>query len=259
MQLLAALLVGVLATTSTPGDTPEPPPFLEWEVVSRRPHDTGAYTQGLVLDDAGRLYESTGGWATSSLREVDAASGRVLRSQALPDAWFGEGLALVDDDLVQLTWKAGVALRRDTGTFGVRGVHGYGGEGWGLCYDGERLVMSDGSSRLTFRHPQTFDTIGSVEVTLVGEPIDELNELECVGDSVWANVWHSDVIVRIDPGDGAVTGLLDLEDLLDPHPAASDREAVLNGIAYDAAADTYLVTGKRWPEMVEIRLLEPGA
>jgi glutaminyl-peptide cyclotransferase len=253
----SVVLVAILSAVSWAAADADPLPLLEWEVVSRRQHDSGAFTQGLVLDDAGRLYESTGRWGASTLREVDAASGEVLRSLALPEAWFGEGLALVDDDLIQLTWKAGLALRLDAATFELRDLYRYDGEGWGLCYDGERLVMSDGSSRLTFREPETFEPVGSVEVTLAGQPIDDLNELECVDGAIWANVWKTDAILRIDPLDGVVTGLLDLRGLLDPHPAASDPDAVLNGIASDRSADTLLVTGKYWPELIELRLLEP--
>ena len=231
-----------------------PVPLLEWEVVSRRPHDRAAFTQGLLLDDDGRLFESTGLRGESTLREVDALSGEVERVVAQPDDHFAEGLALVDDELIQLTWRAGVARRYGKDDFTLLGSHHYEGEGWGLCHDGERLVMSDGSARLTFRHPGTFEVLGSVAVTMLGQPLDQLNELECVEDEVWANVWLTDAIVRIDPSDGTVTGVLDLSGIVEPHPAASDPSAVLNGIAHDAEAGTFLVTGKRWPELIEIRV-----
>jgi glutaminyl-peptide cyclotransferase len=229
---------------------------IDWQVVSRRAHDPQAFTQGLQLDRRGRLFESTGQYGESSLREVEPASGDVLRRLELPADWFGEGLAVVGDDLVQLTWRAGVATRRDADTFEHLDTYLYDGEGWGLCFDGERLVMSDGSDQLTFRDPATFDAIGSIEVTLDGEPLRRLNELECVDGAVWANVWLSDSLVRIDPGSGRVTGTLDLSGIIEPHPRTIDADAVLNGIAWDAAAGTFLVTGKRWPELIEIRLLE---
>ncbi len=253
--VLAALRVFV-ATSS--GASVEPAAFLDWEVVSRRTHDTGAFTQGLQLDARGRLYESTGRYGESTLREVDAASGEVLRSLTLPDEWFGEGLALLDGDLVQLTWRAGIAERRDAETFELIDTYAYEGEGWGLCFDGERLVMSDGSDRLSFRDASTFDVSGSLAVTFEGQPLHRLNELECVEGSVWANVWGSDVVVRIDPADGHVEGLLDLRGILEPHPATSDPGAVLNGIAWDAATGTFLVTGKLWPELIEIRVSDPA-
>ncbi len=253
---ISTLLVLVVAG-STVASSPDQAPILDWQEVSRRVHDSTAYTQGLVLDDAGRLFESTGRWGSSTVREVDAANGQVIRSEALPDEWFGEGLALVDGDLIGLTWRAGVAVRRDADTFALIDRYHYEGEGWGLCYDGERLVMSDGSHTLQFRDAHTFETIGSVDVTIDGELLEELNELECVDGSVWANVWRSDTIVRIDPADGRVTGVLDMRGLMEPHPAASDSDAVLNGIAWDATAGTLLVTGKYWPELIEIRVAEP--
>lgn len=245
-----------VAATPSPGPTPAAAlvPALAWEVVSRRPHDDEAFTQGLVLAADGRLFESTGLYGSSSVREVDPLSGQLLRSRALPDDQFGEGLALVGDELVQLTWKAGLARRFEAATFDVLERQRYEGQGWGLCHDGERLVMSDGSDRLTFRDPATFVMLGSVAVTAAGQPLTRINELECVEDEVWANVWLTDTIARIDPADGRVTGLLDLAAVIEPHPRTADAAAVLNGIAYDAVADTFLVTGKRWPELIEIRV-----
>ena len=259
MHVVATLLAALLALAATSSvASVEPVPLLDWDVVSRRPHDTGAFTQGLQLDPRGRLYESTGRYGESTLRETDAGSGEVLRSLALPDEWFGEGLALLDEDLVQITWHAGIAMRRDVETFEPVDTYDYEGEGWGLCFDDERLVMSDGSDRLIFRDAGTFEATGSVAVTFEGQPLQRLNELECVGGSVWANVWGSDAIVRIDPADGRVDGLLDLRGILEPHPAASDPGAVLNGIAWDATTGTFLVTGKLWPELIEIRVSDPA-
>jgi len=255
MMLVA--IITVLASFLTASTALHPVP-LEWEVVSRRAHDPAAFTQGLAFDREGRLFESTGQWGRSTLREVDPLEGTVLRSRALPDEYFGEGLASVDDELVQLTWKAGLARRYDADTFALVGSHRYDGEGWGLCYDGDRLVMSDGSDTLTFRDAQSFEVLGTVSVTIDGSPLARLNELECDGDSIWANVWMTDSIVRIDPADGRVDGMLDLRGIIEPHPALSASEAVLNGIAYDAATDTFLVTGKDWPELIEIRVGEPG-
>ena len=271
MRVLAIVLLALLsvpgaaiATTETPAPTAVPVaasaapevPLLEWEVVSRRPHDPEAFTQGLVLGLDGRLFESTGLFGGSSVRELDPATGEVLRIRTQPFEEFGEGLALVGDELVQLTWLSGLARRFEVDTFKVEARHRYEGEGWGLCHDGARLVMSDGSDRLTFRDPQTFAIEGSVAVSVDGQPLERLNELECVGQQVWANVWQTDAIVRIDPADGRVTGALDLSGIIEPQPAQSDRDAVLNGIAYDPGADTFLVTGKLWPELIEIRVLE---
>lgn len=250
--VMAALLVGPAAAAAKP--TRQAPAQLQWEVVSRRPHDTAAFTQGLQLDPRGRLFESTGELGRSTLREVDPVTGAVLRSVALPGDQFGEGLALVADRLIQLTWRSGIATSWDVESFEPVETFAYEGEGWGLCNDGSRLILSDGSDELTFRDTQTFDVIGSVSVSLAGEPLDRLNELECVGDTVWANVWGSDRIVRIDAESGEVDGVIDLDGLLEPHPALDESRAVLNGIAYDASTDTFLVTGKHWPELIELRV-----
>jgi glutamine cyclotransferase len=254
--LVAALTAVVGGAASAPPVTPSDVSLLEWHVVSRRPHDAQASTQGLQFGADGGLYESTGRYGRSTLREVDASSGDVLRSVALPDDHFGEGLAWADGRLVQLTWKAGVATVRDPADFGILETFEYDGEGWGLCFDGSRFVASDGSDVLTFRDPLTFATLGRLEVTLAGEPLGRLNELECVDGQVWANVWKTDAIVRIDARTGAVTGLLRLTGILEPMPPTA---GVLNGIAWNAQTGTFLVTGKLWPELIEIRVSEPGS
>ena len=264
MHLLAVIVSLLVAASPTvmpaaltdPGAATDHVDTLGWEVVSRRPHDADAFTQGLQLDRSGRLFESTGLYGASTLRQVDPLDGRVLRQLDLPDDWFGEGLALVGDDLVQLTWNAGTATRRDADTFELLDTYSYTGQGWGLCFDGERFVMSDGSDVLTFRDADTFAVLDTVAVTLEGQPLSRLNELECVDDAVWANVWYRDLVVRIDPADGRVNGVLELAGILEPHPQESVAGAVLNGIAWDASAETFLVTGKLWPELIEIRLLE---
>ena len=261
--LLAALLLSATSVTVASAgrerdDRADRPPRLAYEVVSRRPHDPEAFTQGLVLDPLGRLFESTGLLGRSSLREVDPLSGEVLRMRTLPDEQFGEGLALVDDRLVQLTWQNGVATAWDATTFEPLETFGYEGEGWGLCHDGTRLVMSDGSDRLTFRDAATFEAVGGIDVSVADRPRDALNELECVDGAVWANVYRTDRIVRIDPATGMVTGVLDLEGIIDPHPVDAQPSAVLNGIAHDPLADTFLITGKLWPELIEIRDPRPG-
>ena len=171
------------------------------------------------MDDDGRLYESTGLRGRSTIREVDPQTGTVLRSETLLDEQFGEGLALVGDRLIQLTWQEGVANTWDAATFEALGAFDYEGEGWGLCFDGQRLVMSDGSDRLTFRDPATFAVTGGVRIEPVAGLADmRLNELECVDGTVWANAWLTDTIVRIDPAAGRVTGTLDLAGLPGPGP-----------------------------------------
>lgn len=208
------------------------------------------------MDEGGRLFESTGRVGLSSLREVDPETGGVMRQVAPPDEVFAEGLALADGRLIQLTWREGLAYAWDAQTFDLLTTWTYEGEGWGLCFDGRRLVMSDGSPRLAFRDALTFELLGGVEVTLDGKPLPRLNELECVGDRIWANVWETDQLVRIDPVSGRVDGVLLADGLLEPHPVRTDPGAVLNGIAFDTRTGTYLLTGKLWPELIEVVFVE---
>jgi len=231
-----------------------PVPRLPWQVVSTSPHDTAAWTEGLLVDPIGDVYESTGLVGQSTIRQVDRSTGSVIRKADLPPTLYGEGLALVGDHFIQLTWKDGVALVWDAATLTQTGSFQYTGEGWGLCYDGARLVMSDGSPTLTFRDPATFEITGTLDVTVHGQPVYQLNELECVDGSVWANVWETPWIVRIDALTGAVTGALDTTGIITPDPSVTDAGAVLNGIAYDPAKGTFLLTGKRWPSMFEVRI-----
>jgi len=220
-------------------------------VLGQHPHDHLAFTQGLLLH-GGYLYESTGLVGRSSLREVDRASGEVLRYRAVPPPHFAEGLELVGEELLQLTWQTGVLFRYDLTTFELTSEQRYEGEGWGLCYDGSSLWMTDGSATLYERQPETFEVLSSVQVLLDGKPLPRLNELECVDGKVYANVWLTDEIVRIDPGTGRVEALIDasaLRELVGIH----DRDAVLNGIAYDAEREVFLVTGKLWPALFEVR------
>jgi len=220
------------------------------QLVETRPHDVTAYTEGLVLGDD-RLYESTGLYGQSTLREVDPVTGEVLRSLPLDDRYFGEGLAIVGEQLVQLTWHEAAALVYQASDFSHVQTFGYQDEGWGLCYDGSRLVMSNGTSALTFRDRSTFEVIGTVPVTANGEPVENLNELECVAGQVYANVLSSDSIIRIDPSNGVVTASIDASSLRSPEIG----DGVLNGIAYDSASDTFLLTGKNWPSMFQVRFV----
>jgi glutaminyl-peptide cyclotransferase len=254
-RLLAALALmgGACANRSAPnGGGPRPFEQLVPKVLRVYPHDVRAFTQGLVYFDGG-LYESTGQYGQSSLRRVDPDSGAVESSVDLDAQVFAEGLARVNDELHQLTWKNGLAFVWKLGTFEKVREHSYQGEGWGLCYDGKRLIMSDGSERLAFRDPRSFREEGSVRVARAGQPVHKLNELECVNGAVYANVWLSDVIVRIDPGSGEVTGWIDASGLLTP------RERVgadwLNGIAHIPERDTFLITGKLWPHMFEVKFV----
>lgn len=239
-------------TDSLPGEPANGIEELVPVVLSVRPHDAEAFTQGLLIED-GRLFESTGLYGSSTLREVDPTTGEVVRSVALEEMLFGEGLELIGDRLFLLTYQEGTALVFDRDTFEVIRQFSYETEGWGLCSDGVRLVMSDGTDTLVFRDPETFAEIGSVGVTVAGERVEWINELECVGGEVWANIWSTDSIYRIDPATGEVTGVVDASGLLEP-PLDEDR-AVLNGIAYDEITQTWLVTGKLWPAMFEVRFV----
>ena len=254
-------------TTATTAATPnEPAPLAGHfvpEVLSTHPHDVTSFTQGLEWHN-GHLLESGGGWGTSSLALVDQPTGESLWRIALPDEVFAEGLTVVDDTVLQLTWKGETLFatqltdedplaQPDEAAIEVR-TNAYDGEGWGLCHDGERVVMSDGSSTLTFRHPETFEAIGTVEVTLNGNPVEQLNELECIGGQVWANVWKRNTIVVVDPATGTVDATIDASALV-PDGYENSTSNVLNGIARHPETGNIWLTGKRWPTLYEVQLI----
>ncbi|WP_373289832.1 glutaminyl-peptide cyclotransferase [Saccharopolyspora thermophila] len=225
-------------------------PHLRADVIHVLPHDRSSFTQGLEIAD-GTLYEGTGLHGSSRLRATDLATGEVRREVRLPADLFGEGITVTGDRIWQLTWQEGVAIERDRQTLAELRRVEYSGEGWGLCFDGSRLVMSDGSDRLTFRDPVTFEPVGGVDVRLAGVPAEELNELECAGGHVWANVWGSEDILRIDPASGQVTAVVDASGLLAPRDRAGTD--VLNGIAAVPGTDEFVITGKNWPSMFRVR------
>lgn len=228
---------------------------LEYQLRRTLPHDTLAYTQGLLIHD-GVFFESTGRYGESEVRQVDVATGRVLRSHALAGEHFGEGLARVGDRLIQLTWRAGLAFVYDAATLLPADTFEYEGEGWGLCHDGESLFMSDGSGTLQRRDRDTFRLIERIAVTRDGFSERNLNELECVGDDIYANIYQSDEIVRIDKETGGITGRLDAFPLSLAAGRPADAGAVLNGIAHDERRGTFFVTGKLWAAMFEITIVE---
>ena len=228
-------------------------PVHGYDVVNDYPHDPDAYTQGLVFRD-GFLFESTGLYSNSTLRRVALKTGKVLQRHVLDGADFGEGLADWDDSLLQLTWRSNVAFAYDLRSFRLRGSFPITGEGWGLTHDRHRLIMSDGTSRLRFMEPATFRELGHVEVHDMGRRVDRLNELEFVKGAVYANVWKTDRIAVIDPGSGRITAWIDLTGLYTPRGRSGNN--VLNGIAYDAASDRLFVTGKRWPRVFEIKVIQ---
>lgn len=267
MGVALAMLAGAAPIVSAPAasspapqqaaDMPASPPAPPVEaatVIATYPHDGGAFTQGLFFSE-GRLFESTGQRGESAIREVDLATGKVKREVRLPAAYFGEGSTGWGRTIVSLTWQHGKGFRWDRDSFRKLGEFSYPGEGWGLTQDGESLILSDGTSELRFLDPGSFAERRRITVTWRGRPVNQLNELEYVRGTILANIWHSDLIVRIDPASGAITGVIDLRDVV-ASVEVRDSESVLNGIAWDDKAGKLYVTGKRWPKLFEIAL--PG-
>jgi glutaminyl-peptide cyclotransferase len=248
----AALALCACAPVSQAGGIPE----YGYEVVHTYAHDPRAYTQGLFYMN-GIMYESTGLWGESSIRKVRFETGEVLEKRDIPEQYFGEGIINWKDRLIELTWKNEMGFIYDLASFAPKGQFQYPGEGWGLTQDGKRIIMSDGTAQLRFWDPETLRELGRVTVTDDTGPVKELNELEWVKGEVYANIYETDRIARINPSSGKVTGWIDLTGILPP----ADRTGlepgdVLNGIAYDARTGRLFVTGKRWPKLFEIRLVK---
>lgn len=280
VMALLLVVLGAQAQTVPQGFTPAQ--ALTVEVLNVYPHDTGAWTQGLLWHE-GRLYESTGQEGQSTLREVDIESGEVLRSVPVTQAeidlevelpradYFAEGLELVNGELLQLTWQAGVAFRYDPESFERVGFYEYEGEGWGLCSDGRYLYMSDSTQYLSIREMDDFSLIARLLVSVNGSTLNPnlLNELECVGDHIYANLWRTDFIVQLDKFTGNAVAIIDAAGLLTQEmiaeiPGARETAdgtlapppgAVLNGIAYNPESDTFYITGKYWPRLFEVRFV----
>ena len=224
-----------------------------YNIVNTYPHDRTAFTQGLVFEDD-VLYEGTGQYGHSTLRRVELETGDILQIRELSDEFFGEGITIYEDEVIQITWKSNVGFVYGKNSFELLQQFNYPTEGWGITHDGTRLIMSDGTSTLRFLDPQTFEEIGQLDVFDHDTPIDRLNELEYIQGEIYANVWQEDWIVRIAPETGRVVGWIDMRGLLSAEDQ-SEPVDVLNGIAYDAEADRLFVTGKWWPKLFEIELV----
>lgn len=240
------------AMRTLPAPPPAPAvPILSVSIVARYPHDATAFTEGLLWHD-GALYESTGKEGQSDVRRV-TLDGRIVARRRIDPAQFGEGLGLWKNELISLTWHDGIAHRWDARTLKPTGTNRYAGEGWGLTSDKDGLIQSDGSASLILRDPRTLAERRRIGVTIDGRPLTQLNELEYVDGAILANVWQTGYLVRIAPGTGRVTAIIDLRPLV-AEIGARDRDAVLNGIAWDAAKKRLFVTGKLWPTLFEIRI-----
>lgn len=266
MRLLCCLWVSCLFCACSDADTTLPdqaqptepqvvaePALYGYEVIHTYPHDPTAFTQGLVYLE-GFLYEGTGLNGRSSLRKVVLESGQVVQQRDLDTRFFGEGITIFNNRVLQLTWQSQTAFVYDLDTFELRTQFSYPMEGWGLTNDGQKLIMSDGTSTLYFRDPFTFAETGRIAVRQGEKPVANLNELEYIDGQIFANVWQRDYIVRIDPQSGQVTGIINLSGLLSDADRGGQRVDVLNGIAYDAAGNRLFVTGKLWPKLYEIKL-----
>lgn len=230
----------------------EAAPVFTYKIVNTYPHDQQAFTQGLVFKE-GVLYEGTGLNGQSSLRKVKLENGEVLKIHKLPPEFFGEGITVCGDKIIQLTWKSHAGFVYDKDSFKLFKQFSYPTEGWGLTYDGRQLIMSDGTEGLYFLDPETFKELRRIKAHDSKGPVIKLNELEYINGEIFANIWPTDLIVKIDPRTGRVTGWINLEGLSPVNDG--QKKKVLNGIAYDAKSDRLFVTGKLWPALYEIKLV----
>jgi glutaminyl-peptide cyclotransferase len=245
---LAALIPGLSVRAAVP--------VYGYEVVNTYPHDTDAFTEGLFYLN-GFLYESTGLEGHSTIRKEKLETGEVVQKIDVAPQYFGEGIVNWKRRLISLTWKSEVGFVYDLATLKLQRRFSYSGEGWALTQDGRRLIMSDGTPQLRFLDPDTLHETGRITVSYEGKPVRQVNELEWVEGRIYANVWETNMLIIIDPADGAISGVVDLSGLLGPQRPPG-RDSVLNGIAYDAARHRLFVTGKNWPKLFEIRVLPAG-
>lgn len=252
--LLALTLAAWLAAPMTACAQPARAQVQRAEIIATYPHDATAFTQGLFMHE-GALFESTGQVGQSSLRRVDLETGQVVQQVNINPPVFGEGSARIGDTIYMLSWVSQAGLVFDAESFELVDQFSYSGEGWGLTTDGTRLILSDGSPQLRFLDPETMELSGTLDISFNGRPVRRINELEWIDGEIWANIWQTSSIVRIDPQTGNVTGLVDLAALV-PAGLADPRDAVANGIAWNRETGQIYVTGKLWPVLYEIRLSE---
>ena len=251
----------VLSVSTSPALSPhadEPPVTIPYKITKAYPHAPGSFTQGLVYEK-GFLFEGTGQYGLSSLRKIKFETGEILKETKLPKNLFGEGITIYKDKIIQLTWLSRTGFVYDKNSFRLLDSFRYPVpiEGWGLTTDGSHLIMSDGSDRLYFLDPETYDIKRQLDVYDHRGPIRNINELECVGGAIYANVWQKDYIARISTRTGRVTGWINLKGILSQEDRSKPVD-ILNGIAYDAKNDRLFVTGKLWPKLFEIKLLSPN-
>lgn len=239
--------------SSSPSPTSAPVRNYTYKVVNTYPHDRLAFIEGLLVRE-GVFYESTGLNGKSSLRRVEVDTGKVIKKLDIPSQFFGEGLTELNGKLYQLTWKENTCFVYDKETFAKTGQFSYEGEGWGLTTDGKQLIMSDGTDEIRFINPSDFKEVRRIKVTDSGQPLKDINELEFIKGEIYANVWQTFGIARINPENGQVVGRIDMTGVLSPADAAGVD--VLNGIAYDKEKDRIFVTGKYWPKMFEVKFVE---
>ena len=243
------------STVSSSATPPSVPVTLTYTVTNEFPHDVGAFTQGFVYLD-GWFYETTGLYGRSSIRQVELQTGRINRIRRIEDNYFGEGLVILDERMIWITWKSETGFVYDLNTFDRIGEFHYPTEGWGLTSDGEVIFMSDGTSTIYLLDPQSLQQMGQISVLDDDKPVTNLNELEFIHGSIYANIWQTNTIVRIDPETGTVTGRLDLTGIQQRFSEFPRKTDVLNGIAYDAEHDRIFITGKLWPKVFEIEITE---
>jgi glutaminyl-peptide cyclotransferase len=245
-----------LTPTPTLSPTPVAPRVDSYEIINTYPHDPNAWTQGLVFEN-GSLYEGTGRWGQSELRQVALESGLVVRSQPLEDQYFGEGITIFGERIYQLTWQENTGFIYDINSFELTQTFSYPHEGWGITHDSRQLIVSDGTPAIRFWNPDTLEETGRITVHDNNGPVNRLNELEYVDGEIWAHIWLTDLIARIDPETGRVNAYIDLTGLLDLADFTQPVD-VVNGVAYDAATGRIFITGKLWPNLFEIRVI-PGS